>query len=216
MKILFLFFALLAAVLLISPVLNKSENTEIIKGLPWQIDVLDDGSTQVFGLHLGVSSLADALTILGEGDVKLAIIAAGDELGSLEMYYGHFKAGVIAGKLVIQTNASEERIEAWRANAVKFEYMATGKAKKYTLSDDDLAAVLAEKITGLTFIPSANLDEEIIQARFGVPAQRVELDDTTHFLYPEKGLDIAIFENAKEVMQYVLPNNFKKIESLAP
>lgn len=209
MKKILLAFALLAAVLLVYPILNKSENTEIITGLPWQVDVMPDGSTQVFGLHIGVSRLSDALGILGDDDMDLAIIAASDEVGSLEMYYGHYRAGVIAGKLVVQTSTSEQNIKDWRENAAASDYMATGQAKKYRLSADDLKRALDEVITGLTFIPSTNLDEEIIVTRFGEPGERVQLDGATHFLYPEKGLDIALFEEAKEIIQYVSPGTFK-------
>lgn len=211
MKIFFLIFALLAAVLLVSPFLKESENTEIITGLPWQIDVLPDGSTQVFGLHIGVSRLSDVLGILGDDDMELAIISASDEVGSLEMYYGHYKAGVIAGKLVVQASASEKNISEWRERAVKSDYMASGQAKKHLLSGDELKQALNEVVIGLTFIPSINLDEEIIVARFGEPAERVQLEGATHYIYPEKGLDIALFEDAKEVIQYVSPNAMPSI-----
>ena len=209
MKIFFLLFALLAALLLAFPFFDDPENTEVITGLPWQLDILPDGSTQVFGLRIGVSRLSDALAVLGDDDMELAIIAASDEPGSLEMYYGHYRAGVITGKLVVQTSASEQNIKAWRERAVKFDYMASGQAKKYILAADDLKQALKEVITGLTFIPSLNLDEEIILARFGEPTDRVKLDGVMHYLYPEKGLDIALFEEAKEVIQYVSPNTFQ-------
>jgi len=211
-KKIFIFFALLAIVLLVYPFFNKSENTNVITGLPWQVDVLPDGSTQVFGLHLGVSKLSDVLGILGDDDVDLAIIAAADEVGSLEMYYGHYQAGVISGKLVVQASASDQDIKDWRDRSAKFEYMASGQAKKYILSGDDLKLALNEVITGLTFIPSLNLDEEIILLRFGEPAERVEQDEATHYLYPEKGLDIALFKDAKEVIQYVWPDKMKNIK----
>ena len=211
MKIFFLLFALLAAVLLITPFLNESENTEVITGLPWQIEIMPDGSTQVFDLHLGVSRLSDVLGILGDDDMELAIIAASDEVGNLEMYYGHYRAGVISGKLVVQASASEQNIKNWREHAAKSDYMASGQAKKYILSNDDLKHALDEVVTGLTFIPSMNLDEEIILARFGEPAQRTQLGGATHFLYPDKGLDIALFKDSKEVIQYASPNAAPKM-----
>jgi len=169
---------------------------------------MPDGSTQVFGLQLGVSRFSYVLNILGDDDVDLAIIAATNEFGSLEIYYGHYKAGVIFGKLVVQTSASDENIIKWRDNAIKSDYMASGKAKKYKLSADDLKSAMSEMITGIIFIPSTNLDEEIILARFGEPDERVQLEGVTHFLYPDKGLDVAMFEKAKEVIQYVSPQDF--------
>jgi len=111
-KIFFILFALLAVLLAAYPFLDQSEKTETLTGLPWQIEIQADGSTQVFGLHIGKSRLSDAIEILG-GDMDLAIIAAtdADESGNLEMYYGHYKAGLLSGKLVLQTHASEQDIK---------------------------------------------------------------------------------------------------------
>jgi len=209
-KIFFTLFALLAILLAIYPFLDQSEKPETLTGLPWQIEIQADGSTQVFGLHIGVSSLADVIEKLGS-DMELAIIASSDEAGNLEMYYGHYRAGLLSGKLVIQTEISEQNILRWRDNAVKSEYMASGEAKKYFLSADDLPQVLNEIIIGLTFIPAVNLDEEVILARFGEAEQRIQLKDATHFLYPAKGLDVVFHENAKEVLQYVSPDAFQQL-----
>lgn len=205
-------FGLLAVLLAVYPFLDQSEKTEALSGLPWQIDVLADGSTEVFGLRIGVSRLADAIEKLGS-DMDLAIVAATDraEVGSLEMYYGHYRAGLLSGKLVLQTDIDEQRIKRWRDNAPRSEYMASGRAKKYMLSPDDLIQVLGEVIVGLTFIPAVNLDEAVILARFGKPEKRIQLAGVTHFLYPEKGIDIALHGDSKEVLQYVKPEDFQQL-----
>ena len=210
MKIFFVSFALLAVLLAVYPFFDESENPATITGLPWQIEIMLDGSTQVFGLHIGVSRLSDAYAMLGS-DMELAIVAASDELGNLEMYYGHYQAGLLSGKLVLQTSASAQKLKTWRDNAAKFDYMASGLAKKYTLSDDDVGQVLDEVITGLTFIPAVNLDEKVILARFGEPDNRIQLDGVTHFLYSAKGLDVALHDVSKEVIQYVSPADFAQL-----
>jgi len=104
-------------VLAVSPFLDQSDDAEKLTGLPWQIDVLPDGSTEVFGLQVGSSRLTDVLDILGS-DMDMAIIAATDEAGSLEMYYGHYRAGLLSGKLVLQTDISEQEILRLRENSV--------------------------------------------------------------------------------------------------
>jgi hypothetical protein len=211
-KIFFTVFALLAVLLAVYPFLDQSEKTESLSGLPWQIEILADGSTEVFGLHIGVSRLADAIEKLGS-DMELAIVAATDrdEVGNLEMYYGHYRAGLLSGKLVLQTDIDKPLIKRWRDNAARSEYMASGLAKKYMLSPADRLQVLDEIIVGLTFIPTVNLDEEVILARFGEPEKQIHLAGVTHFLYPEKGLDIALHEDSKEVLQYVKPEDFQQL-----
>ena len=210
MKLFFVLFALLAVVLAVYPFFDQSENSETLTGLPWQIEILHDGSTEVFGLHIGSSRLSDAIEILGS-DMDLAIIAATGESGNLEMYYGHYKAGLLSGKLILQTHASEQDIKRWSDNSPRFEYMATGLAKKHILLDDDLPQVLDEIIISLTFIPAVNLDEEVILARFGEPDERIYLEGVTHYLYPAKGLDIALHAGSKEVLQFVSPDAFQQL-----
>jgi len=210
LKIFFTLFALAIVLLAAYPFFESSENEEPLTGLPWQIEILPDGSTQVFDIRIGSSQLYDVVAILGS-NMELAIIASNEEAGNLEMYYGDYQAGLLTGKLVLQTNASELDIQRWRENAVKSEYMASGKAKKYTLSDDDITQGLKETVTGISFIPAVNLDEAVILARFGEPDKIVQFAGVKHFLYPAKGLDIALNEESKEVLQYVSPNAFQQL-----
>ena len=212
MKIFFAIFAVLAVLLAVYPFLGDEKQDDTVTDLPWQIEILDDGSTRVFGLNIGVSRLADASSALGD-DMDLAIIASTDidEVGSLEMYYGHYRAGLLSGKLILHTATAEDRLKQWRENADKTDYMSSGYAKKYTPSVDDKPQVMQETISGITFIPAVNLDEEVVLARFGEPAERIEQPGTTHYLYPRMGLDIAIHEKSKEVMQYVSPGDFESL-----
>ena len=210
MKIFFILFTLLAVVLAVFPFLDQSGDTEKLTGLPWQIDVVSDGKTEVFGLQVGSSRLSDVLDVLGS-DMDMAIVAATDEVGSLEMYYGHYRAGLLSGKLVLQTDISEQEILRMRENSVSSEYMASGYAKKYILSPDDLIRVLDETMVGLTFIPTSNLDEEIILSRFGEAKEQIQLKGVTHYLYPDKGLAIALHEDGKDVLQYVSPDAFQQM-----
>ena len=215
MKIFFTLFALLVVLLAAYPFLDSSEKSDSLRGLPWQIEVQADGSTQVFGLHIGVSRLSDAVAVLGS-DYELAIITATsavttNETGNLEMYYGHYQSGLLSGKLILQVDSSEQNIKRWLQNEMKSDYMASGQAKKHSLSSDDLPEILNEVISGITFIPAVNLDEETVQSRFGTPEQIVRSEDVTHYLYPEKGLDIAIYEKSKEVLQYVSPAAFQQL-----
>jgi len=209
MKSLLFALALLVAVLAIYPFLERSGDPEALTGLPWQIEILTDGSTKVFALHLGNSKLSDATKLLGD-DMEVAIIAASNAPGRLEMYFRSYRAGLLSGKIILNTNASDQAIKDWRRNAIKSDYVATGRAKKYFLSEHDLVTALDEVITGITFIPSVNLDEEIIHARFGKPDKREFKGGAEHFIYLRQGLDIALFKDEKEVLQYVVPEKMRE------
>lgn len=213
MKTLFSIFALV--VVLVGVYLFKlHDGSESIKvqGLPWQIETFADGSSQVFGIKPGKSTLADAIAVLGN-DAELAIIAKKNERGKLEMYFGHYRAGLITGKMVLQARVDKARLIQWKENAVKVEYMANGLARKYLLDSDSLPSILKSKVQSITFIPAANLDDKLIIARFGKPAEKIKINaDLTHYLYPSLGLDIALSASQKDVLQYVEPTDFERLK----
>jgi len=213
MKLFFSLFALGIAVLLVYDFMFPHKNAPVmVQRLPWQITVLADGSTEVFGLKPGASTLADAISILGN-DAQLAIIAGREEVGTLEMYYGHYRASLITGKIILQAKVNNKQLEKWKREAVKVDYMSSGKARKYLLDSDQLPEILHSTIESITFIPATNLDESIIAARFGKAGSIIRVNKKlVHYLYPGKGLDIALSENQKDVLQYVNPADFQQLE----
>jgi hypothetical protein len=208
-------------------------------GLPWQVEVLPGGASKVMGLTLGAhagsepaselasaalapgasapqaaphqrSTLADARLHWGE-NMQVAIIAAPGEDGTLEAFVDPAQAGFITGKLVITAQLPAAEIKAMRERAVKAEFMES-TTRKYVLAPADMAAALRAPISALSFIPQANLDEDTVLARFGQPAERVRSNGhLQHYLYPAKGLDLALDTEGKELLQYVAPAAFAQL-----
>ena len=178
--------------------------------LPWRIEVLRDGSSIVMGLTLSRrhgSTLQQVLDQWGEA-VRIAIVAAPGEAGTLEAYVDPAGAGFIDGRAVVTASLPGDRIKAMRERAVKAEFME-GTTRRYTLAPEDLDAALQAPIVALGFIPQAHLDESVLVERFGEPAERVKGQGTvTHLLYPGKGLDIALDTEGRELLQYVAPAAF--------
>jgi hypothetical protein len=213
MKIFFAVLAIIIGILLapmlLSPTPNNQKGDEIT-GLPWQIDVRSDGASQVFDLVLATSTLADARTRFGEGE--MALVAAPGETESLEFYFDTITlGGAITGKMIVTADLSADVIAAMRQRAPKTEYMKSS-TKKSSLAEADLPTAWAAPIRGLAFVPSINLDEAMIIQRFGQPKERVKAGSTyEHFLYPDKGLDVRLDSEGKEVLQYVAPRDFARL-----
>lgn len=181
-----------------------------VENLPWQIETLPGGSSRVFGVTLGQSTIADVRKRFGH-DIQIAVIAAPKETGALEAYYGDFVAGVLVGKLVLGTTLGAEALTGLKERAVKSEYMQS-TTRRYHLRAEDLADVEKLPVTALTFIPIANIDEESVLQRFGTPKERLRTDERIeHLLYPERGLDLALDSDGKEVLQYVAPKDFARL-----
>lgn len=205
-------FALLAllALPLLMPAGDESRRVLPEQGLPWQIERLPDGMTRVFGLVPGRSTLADARAQRA-GQPEVALIVAPDGRVSLEAYYESFSIGALGGKATLTLAATPEDHERMLARARKAEYMDSA-TRRILLADEDLRHADAAPIVGIAFIPAANLDEQVVLQRFGVPAERVRGDaHREHFLYPDKGLDLQLDARGREVLQYVAPQDFERL-----
>ena len=183
-------------------------NNEPVTGLPWQIDLLPGGETRVFGITLGRTSFGEAMQQLGE-DLDLAIIAAPQETGTLEAYYSHYSAGPITGKLILIMDVAPDTLTAMRERSFQ-----DGGTRRHHLHPDDLPAAYQAPVRMINFMPSLNLDEEIAHARFGIPAEIIQVTaDLQHLLYPDKRLDLILSADGKEVLQYLTAGGFNALRA---
>lgn len=187
----------------------SSDASQSIKGLPWQITTFSDGSSEVFGLRIGHTNLAQASALI-KGDRQAAIIIDQQNSRGLEMYFNQFKAGVLDGKLVIVADLSDLELQQMISNLDQGDYMASG-ARKLIPTDADWSKAEQTVIASIAFIPAINLDEEIILNRFGQHPEIVLTKGLKHFLYAQQGLDIALSNEGKEVLQYVAPKAFEQL-----
>lgn len=183
-------------------------------GLPWQIETLPDGASRVIGLTLSngpdASTLADVRKLFGP-EVQIAVIAAPGEAGSLEAFVDPAQLGFVSGKLVVTARLDAATLQGLRERALKSDFMESA-TRKYTLAPADEALALKAPVAALSFIPQARLDADAILARFGPPARRVQSNGhLEHFLYPDKGLDVILDTEGKELLQYVPPAAFERL-----
>lgn len=209
MKLFFVILAVIIAILLAPMVLSPAPDNQAgkpVTGLPWQIEALPDGRSRMFELTLGSSTMSDARTRFGEGE--MALVAAPGEAELLELYFNDVTLGVVTGKLIATANLPAEVMSALRQRATKTEYMKSS-TKKSALAAEDIPTAFAAPIRAISFIPSVNLDEAMIIQRFGQPAERIRTAETTeHYLYPDRGLDVVLDSGGKELLQYVAPRDF--------
>ncbi len=206
-----LLLALIAALFVLPLVLHgKDDSSEPSHGLPWQIDALYGGKSRVFHLILGESTLQDAKQALGN-DLQLALIAAPNEAGAVEAYFDRINTGFITGKMIVTAEIPAETLVKMRERAIKQEYMESS-TRRITLAREDLQLAMQSQIRAISFIPSINLDAGMVEQRFGTPAERIKIGSLEHLLYPEKGLDVMLDTEGKELLQYVAPGRFAQLK----
>jgi len=192
------------ALYLMQPQPDKGDMDKHMTGLPWQIEVSQDGFTTVFGITLGHSTLADVIRLTGNGDIAIMSTSPSDV--SLEMYVNRFQAGALTGKLVLVAGLPASQLSEIRSRAVR-----SGGEYKFKLHPEDRTRVKSAIVESMAFIPLVDLDEQLVRGRFGEPTETISSKTLTHFLYPAKGLDVIIDSDGKEVLQYISPKQFHKL-----
>lgn len=209
-KLLLIILALTIAALIIPFVYQPSGTVQPGPGMPWDVEALPDGSSRVFGLNLGKSTLADASARL-QGEPEIAIIAGQGEGGTLEAYFEIVNLGFITGKMVMTASLPAQTLLDMQKRAVKTTTQASG-AHRFGLRKEDWQVAGAAQISSISLLPATRLDEAIVLARFGRPSERLRTSDTVeHFLYPERGLDVSLDTKEKTLLQYVPPAQFSRL-----
>ena len=206
---------LVTAVSMLTPVpIDKersSENAPAAQFLPWQIEPTAQGSIRVFGLTLGESTLQEAEDLY-HGGAKVSLFVSPDGHYKVEAYFDKVFLGGFGAQLVMVMALSQEQQAAMFSHGARVSNLGDGR-KKVMLAGDDLQTVFTTSIESITYLTRAHLDEDLLHKRFGEPAQRIREaeNNTTHWLYPERGLDIALNDEGQAVMQYVSPKAFSKL-----
>ena len=200
----FTVLALLAGVYLTT----LKDPNEVHAGFPWQVKVLESGHTQVFSLIVGQTSLGEAEQQLKE-IAELTLFSAEGMPSVIEAFFGEVKIGGLKSKMVMSIDLPQEELETMFNRGARIATLGSG-TRKVTLSSEDAKRVRKAAIASITYLPSINLNADLIEKRFGVPAEKIadSSSDAIHWLYPHKGIDVALSDENKEVIQYVMPKNF--------
>lgn len=179
-----------------------------VANLPWQITPHPDGTTDVFGLTLGRSTLGEAETAF-KTEAKLALFLFDDRVASLEAYFGRLRLGRISAALLAELELLDDEVEPLLDRATAREPAPSG-ARRVRLSPEDAQRARQRRIGRLSYVPAyIDLDEETLQLRFGEPAEIAPgPDGTQHWLYPGLGLVVVVNPSGSEMFHYCAPSRF--------
>jgi hypothetical protein len=179
--------------------------------LPWQVEITPNGNSRVFGVEIGRTTLAEAQHTFKElGEVSL--FEHEDGMRVVEAYFNNVDISGLRARVVLVMDLSPEQLAGMYQRGERLANMGGGR-RKVTLSDTDMQMMQQMTFNSLSYIPRHNLDDAVVKSRFGEPAERIaeSKGKVVHWLYPEKGLDVAINPEAKEVLQYVQPARFEEL-----
>lgn len=180
-------------------------------GFPWQVDIMPDGSTRVFQVHLGTTTLGQAEQLLKEA-AEITLFDPKDEAPVIEAYFNDLFIGGLKAKMVVSFDLPDNQIEAIYNRGARISTLGSG-TRKVTLDGKDLARIRNQPVHALTYLPSINLEPDAVEKRFGIPDEKItdEATGAEHWLYPDKGVDVVMSSEEKELVQYVKPVNFAEL-----
>ena len=177
---------------------------------PWQITVLPDGGSRIFGIRLGVTTVGEVMQLAGNTP-KIALFENPGGGLSLELFYSEFTRAGLTGRLVLTIAATDKALQAFKQQAVKKDRLESG-VLQYSLDSLVFGQITTWPVASMTYVPYANLEEKIIVGRFGEPAEKIRSHEhAEHWLYPDKGLDLIVNDEGKEILQYVPPPEFERL-----
>jgi hypothetical protein len=182
---------------------------------PWDVSRDAAGQTRVFGLGIGESTLADVRSLLAE-EGKLNLFVNPDGSHSVEVYFDDIILSNLRADWIVTLDLPESALAAMYERGLRISKTGSG-SRKVKLDPVDVERLADKPIRTLTYLPWKSLEPRDIAGRFGEPAeQRTEASGVVHWLYPERGMDIARDADGGVVIQYLNPADFARALALLP
>jgi hypothetical protein len=179
--------------------------------LPWEVEILPNGASKVFGITLGQSTMQQAGKAF-QDDWEVNLFVSPDNNISVEGYFNRIIISGLKADLVMSLELDQKTKEEMFQRGTRISKLGDG-TKKVNLSSSDMSNIANAIIQRITYLPAANLEGDLITNLFGSPTSviKVEKSGVEHWLYPSIGLDILLDPNGKEVFQYVMPSRFNEV-----
>jgi len=197
-------------ILAVAIMFPTGKNRQTPPTLPWDITIDDNGNAKIFNLTLNQNTLSDAQKEFSKV-AKVSMFASPQGDYTIEAYFERLYISGIRADLILTLDINQETAAQMFERGRRMSQLGSGE-KKITLDQADHSSVIKAAISHITYLPAANLDAELIQNRFGEPDKRhTESSGIVHWLYPDKGLDVALNPEGKEMLQYTSPAHFDRI-----
>jgi hypothetical protein len=202
-KIIFWVVSLSVVALALAIMLPGGRKPDPNPKLPWDIQVASNQAIQVFQLTLGSSTLGEARKVF-QMQGKTNLFIGQDGKPALEAYFERVFLSGLRADFVLVLDVEENRLQAIYDRGSRIS-LSSDSTRKVELSGDDQLLVSRLPIRLINYIPYANLDEQLVQDRFGQPTQKITETETgiIHWIYPERGLSIGLNPDGKELIQYM-------------
>ncbi len=167
----------------------------------------DSGRLHVLGLTLPGSTLRGAEIKLKSRADTAIYIYPGEQGGQGRVTLEAFFPSIADhSKVILQLGVSQAVLEAMQKHALPPRIHPNGVVRM-NLGDEDVLKVLKFPITGLSLIPSLDVDKKMLEARFGKPAKESEeAKGVIRQEYPDVYLTAFLNPNGRARLDFTVPD----------
>ena len=191
----FLILLMIGTALMIAVIGNKNVE-QSADAMPWNIQLLDNGSSRIMGITLGKTNIQDAHQIFSHFS-ETRLFTANDKTELLAHFDEFSMAGLLA-EIDLVYDISESQLDKVRQQTMNAKHGEYQLIRESMLMD-----LLTTPVKQLIYKPFIDYDSSIISQRFGEPSARESLNETVEKLsYPALGLVIYLNSDGPEKFIY--------------
>lgn len=166
--------------------------------VPWNIDILENDKSRVFGVTLGKTTLQDANQIFSSFP-ETRLIEKNGTLQLIATYRELQFNGLIADIELIYALGNVE------LQNLKTAALEHSSAEPWLLSKETEMSLLSTPISSLIYKPSVDYEIDTILQRFGTPdnEQQISVNESL-WIYTQSGLQILINKGGPDIFTYSL------------
>lgn len=169
--------------------------------MPWESFKDENNQTVAFGITINKSKLKDAMQYFGN-EVETALFENKDKSYDLEAYFANTKIAGFSVKIILGLKLDFNNLEFFKNNIKKITKLPTSNIK-YELKSNVNNELLNTVISNISVIPYTDLATKTIISHFGSPDNIIKENNNIQlWQYKNKGLEIIIDKENKEILQY--------------
>lgn len=206
----FLIFLMIGTAMMIAVIgQHETDYQQQLDYNPWDIDILEGGSSRVFGITLGKTSIQEANQIYAHFAKTLLLVNTNDDGSSnlrMQARYDELTIGGIVAEIRLDYQLDQQQLQQiYNESQDKIEAapQPIQSLSPIELSPEIEARYLATPVSMITFLPAIDIGENLIRQRFGQPGSETRVDDSySQWNYPTLGLTIRLYSNQPDHFIY--------------
>ncbi len=192
----FLILLMVGTALMIAVIGNRPR--PVMPGyMPWEVKVLDNGNTRIFGITLGKTRIQDANQILSSFPDNRIERDAQRQPG-LYAVYEQLNLGGFLVRLELEYDLDAQQLQMITGDVAAEDTIDLPQQ----LDDDVQMQLLNSTVRSIRYIPQVDYTEALLLQHFGQPEQREHQGNHHYWRYPAIGLSIDIDDQGPDIFSY--------------